>query len=144
MDQMEDSDIKRIPLQLSRGYVVASIQIDLSDAVLRQFRKDLLTFIQSSGATGLILELSGVDIIDLEDFESLRKTMTMAAIMGARPVVAGVQPGVVSALVELDANIDGIDAALDLDDAFNLMEKLHAVDTTPFSEEEEVSFQDDS
>ena len=39
------------------------------------------------------------------------------ALMGARTVLAGLRPGVVSALVDLGADIDGIDAAMDVDDA---------------------------
>ena len=51
----------RIPLQISRDCVIASIQVDLSDAVLRRFRVELLEKLQSSGAAGVILDVSGVE-----------------------------------------------------------------------------------
>jgi rsbT antagonist protein RsbS len=116
----------RIPLQVSRNCVVASIQIDLSDAILRQLRTDLLGLVASSRSAAVILDLSGVQIIDREDFEGLRQTMSMAAIMGATPVLCGLRPGVVAALVELRADVDGINAAADLDGAFSLVEDLTA------------------
>ena len=47
--------------------------------------------------------------------------MTMAALMGARTIFAGFQAGVVSALVELDAPINDIQATLNLDSAFELL-----------------------
>ncbi len=120
--------VQRIPLQLSRGCVVASIQIDLSDEVVRQFRVDLLDTVHSTGASGVILDLSGVQILDREDFEGLRKTMAMAAVMGAKPVLCGLRPGVVASLVELGADIDGIDAARDLDGAFQSLEPADSGD----------------
>jgi rsbT antagonist protein RsbS len=112
----------RVPLQLSRGCVVASIQVELSDDVLAQFRSDLLGMVQASAATGVILDVSGIAIMDLEEFRALCDTMNMAALMGARTVFAGFQPGVVSALVELDAPTEDIVAAFNLDAAFALLE----------------------
>jgi hypothetical protein len=46
----------------------------------------------------------------------------MAAVMGARPIIAGLRPGVVSALVQLGADADDVEAALNLDEAFRLLE----------------------
>ena len=110
-----------IPLQLSQQCVVASIQVDLDDEVLHVFRQELLELLQSSGARGIILDLSGVSIIDAEDFRALRDTMDMARLMGAITVVSGLQPGVVSALIDLEADTRGVDATLTLDDAFERM-----------------------
>ncbi len=115
-------DVSRVPMQLSRGCIVVSIQVDLSEAVLAQFRVDLLALLQRSGAHAVILDVSGIPIMDLEEFEALRDTLSMAALMGARTIFAGFQAGVVSALVELDARTDDIVAAFNLDAAFALLE----------------------
>ena len=42
--------------------------------------------------------------------------------MGAESVMAGLQPGVVSALIEAGAEVDGLRAAVNLDAAFELMQ----------------------
>jgi rsbT antagonist protein RsbS len=123
---MDVRTIQRIPLQLSQNCIVASIQVDLSEELLRLFREDLLKLLQSSEADGIILDLSGVEIIDAEDWEAIRGTMTMANLMGARSIVAGLRPGVVSALVELEVDVEDIDAALNLDEALKLMAALRA------------------
>ena len=112
----------RIPLQLSRNCIVASIQVDLTEEVLRRFRADLLDFLQRSGAQAVILDLSGLEILDLEEFEALKHTMSMVSLMGARSIVAGLRPGVVSSLIELNADVEDILAAFDLDDAFSRIE----------------------
>ncbi|NMG09638.1 STAS domain-containing protein [Brasilonema sp. UFV-L1] len=121
---MNGSDVQRIPLQLSQGCIIASIQIELTAEVLQQFRKDILDWLHNNKARGIILDLSGVEIMDLQDFETLRRTLSMAAIMGVETILTGFQPGVVSALVDLNADIDSIYAALDIDDALQLMNSL--------------------
>ncbi|MFT5375786.1 MAG: rsbT antagonist protein RsbS [Candidatus Latescibacterota bacterium] len=121
---MDMSRAQHIPLQLSHSCVIASIQVELTDETLNLFQKDLLSRLQTTNANGVIIELSGVEIMDYHDFEALRRTMLMAEVMGAHTLVSGLQPGVVAALIEQDANIDGVNAALNLDEAFKLMDTL--------------------
>ena len=119
---MTASSVQRIPLQVARGCVVASIQIDLNPEVLPQFRSDLLECVQKSRASAVILDVSGIDILDMDDFKGLRSTMEMAQVMGARTILSGLKPGVVSALIDLGADPEGVTAVLNLDDAFRLLD----------------------
>lgn len=118
---MGAGDDSRIPLQLSQGCVVASIQVDLDEDVLLRFREDLLNLVHGSRARGVILDLSGVDVMDTEDFQALRTTIEMAQLIGAKSVLSGMRAGVVSALIDLNTDTDGIEATLDLDHAFDLL-----------------------
>ncbi len=113
--------IDRIPLQLIQGCLVASIQVDLTDQVLGLFRKELLARIASAHVHGVVLDVSGVEVMDSADFEMLRTTMTMASVMGATPIIVGLKPGVVSALVDMDVDTSGVQAALNLDDALQIL-----------------------
>jgi rsbT antagonist protein RsbS len=116
------SDQHRVTINLMRGCLVANIQVDLNRTVLERFRKDLLERLDVSRSRRVILDCSGVELVDAEDFEALRRTIAMAALMGARTVVAGLQPGVVSALIDLDVDLDGLHTAQSIDDAFRLLE----------------------
>ena len=111
-------DVPRVAMQVSRGVVVASIQFDLSEAVLTQLQEDLLQRIHASGARGVILDVSGLETLDSTEFAALRRLIAMASLLGAQAVLVGLRPGVVSALIETDADVDGLSAALDLDSAF--------------------------
>jgi rsbT antagonist protein RsbS len=119
---MAASADRQIPLQVSRGCVVAAIQVDLDEDVMRQFRQDLLGRVRDTRAHGVVLDLSGLQVLDRDDFEQLRLTMDMVAVLGAHPVIAGLRPGVVSALVDLGAEVDHVSAAFNLDEAFRLLE----------------------
>jgi rsbT antagonist protein RsbS len=130
----------RIPLQLTRSCVVASIQVDLDAEVLDSFRKELLALLHRSGAQGVILDLAGVEVLDREDFDELRKTMQMASLMGGRCLLAGLRPGVVSALVDLGVDTRGVTAVANLDEAFHIMEDDLLLDSEsdPVDEGEEL------
>jgi rsbT antagonist protein RsbS len=118
--------VARIPLQISNQCLVASIQVDLTDAVLAQFREDLLRELQARQAQGVVLDLSGIEVMDLSDFENIRSTISMAGLMGAQAVVCGLRPGVVASLILLGAETDDLNAVRDLDMAFELLAKRAA------------------
>ena len=116
------ADIPGISMQLSRDVVVASIQVDLDDNVLARFQENLLRRIHETSSRGVILDVSGLETLDSDEFAALRRIITMSTIMGAESVLVGLQPGVVSALIEAGADVDGLRAASNLDAAFAMLE----------------------
>ncbi len=118
-------------MQVSRNIVVVSIQLDLDDDVLTRFREDLLHRVHETGSRGVILDVSGLETLDPDEFAALRGIIRTCAIMGAESVVAGLRPGVVSALIEAGSDIDGLRAAIDLDAAFAQLELQPQPDTDP-------------
>jgi rsbT antagonist protein RsbS len=140
------ADIPRVAMQLSRGVVVASIQVDLDDDVLARFREDLLRRIHETGSEGVILDVSGLETLDSEEFAALRRIMEMTSLMGAKSVLVGLQPGVVSALIETEADVDGLRTAIDLDAGFALLEPEPQLETETETEpatEAELDPEDD-
>jgi rsbT antagonist protein RsbS len=118
----EAQDVTRIPLQRARDCVVASLQVDLDESILARFQADLLEFLARGAASGVLLDMSGVDVLDADEFRGLKRIMNMVAVMGSRPILAGLKPGVVSALVSMGLSGDRLETALNLDDAFARLE----------------------
>ena len=116
------ADIPGVAIQVSRDVVVASIQVDLDDDVLDRFRDELLHRLHETGSCGVILDVSGLETLDSSEFAALRRIITMCTIMGAESVLVGLRPGVVSALIEAGADVDGLQAAINLDAAFALLQ----------------------
>jgi len=116
------ADIPGVAIQVSRDVVVASIQVDLDDEVLARFRDELLHRLHETGSPGVILDVSGLETLDSNEFTALRRIITMCTIMGAESVLVGLRPGVVSALIEAGADVDGLRAAINLDAAFALLQ----------------------
>jgi len=113
----DTSDAARITIQPYRGALIASIQVDLDDRVLRRFQSDLLQCIQSSGVITAIIDLSGVHVMDAHDFEGLRRVIQMASLMGTETILCSIQPGVAAALVDLNVPLDDLRVSLNLDAA---------------------------
>ena len=122
MDQQESSSI---PIQLSQNCVIASIQVNLAERISNTFRQELLDYVHSTGAGGVILDVSGLKLMDLDDWNGLRKTMDMVKVIGAVPIIAGLQPGVVVAIIELGAKTDDVMGVLNTDEAIQLFHKLY-------------------
>lgn len=116
------ADIPGVAIQVSRDVVVASIQVDLDDDVLARFRDDLLRRIHETSSRGVIIDVSGLETLDSNEFAALRRIIAMSTIMGAESVLVGLRPGVVSALIEMGADTDGLRSAINLDAAFALLQ----------------------
>lgn len=106
---------------MSRGSVIASIQTDVTLDVVIALQQDALEMIGAMGAHGFVVDVSGVELLEPDDFELLLRTMDMARLMGARPVLCGLRAGVVSALVDLDVDLEQIDATRTIDDALDIL-----------------------
>ena len=117
-------DTPRVAIQISHDIVVASIQVDLDEEVLASFREDLLRRIHETGSRGVILDVSGLEILDSEEFSALRDIITMSEIMGAVSVLVGLQPGVVSSLIQAGVEAEGLRSTINLDAAHALLQSL--------------------
>jgi rsbT antagonist protein RsbS len=117
------SDLARVPLQQVRGCIVAPVQIELTHEVLHRFQQDLLEMVRKTRARAVILDLSGVSILDLSDFESVLRTLRMARLMSATPVIVGLRAGIAASLVELGASAGDIDLCMSLEQALELVDR---------------------
>src|SRR5262245_38232869 len=95
----------RIATNLSRGCIVATMQADVDAAVLSELREQVLHRLQETRARGVIIDCTSVEVMDSHDFDGLLRFVSMAELMGARVVLAGVRPGVASALADLDVDL---------------------------------------
>ena len=113
-----------VPVQLHKNCLIASIQVDLSERILKQFQKELLDrIVEEVNIKGVVLDLSGLQIIDLPDFEELVKIIHMIKLVGFKTVVLGLRPEVVSSLIMLDANVDDLLGVASLDEAIEILEQ---------------------
>jgi rsbT antagonist protein RsbS len=124
----EFQDAPRVAMQVTRGIVVASVQTDLTEPVLARFQDELLSLIHRIGARGVVFDLSGVDLLDSTEFHGLGRILKMAELLGAKTVISGLKPGIVSSLVDSNVDTDGISATLQTDDAIALIRAFREED----------------
>ena len=114
-------------MSVVRNCLVVTIQSELHDDILMRIRTDILEKIQAKMVRGLILDFSTVRALDTFAFKSLTDTAKMASLLGVSAVFVGLQPGVVSALVDLEVEIADVRAALTMEDAFEQLQNISSI-----------------
>lgn len=104
----------RIPVLKFKDVLVVSLQ-DLHDQRALELQEDVLSQLSSTGARGLLIDVSGIDVVDSFLGRVIGDTATMAKLMGARTVLAGIQPAVAITITELGLTLPGIYTALNLE-----------------------------
>jgi rsbT antagonist protein RsbS len=104
-------------------YLIASVVSDLSDSEVGAIRAELLARLGELRARGIIIDVAGLDVIDSFVARSLRSIALASKLRGAETVIVGIQPDVAIAMVQFDLDLSPIHAALDVDEAFSLLER---------------------
>jgi rsbT antagonist protein RsbS len=72
---------------------------------------------------GVILDLSAMDVIDSYSTRVLSQMAYTLRLLGAETVIAGIQPDVALAMVQMGLTFEKINLALDVDDGLAFLEK---------------------
>lgn len=117
--------MERIPiLQLGRCLLV-TIQVDLQDQTALQLQDDLASKIVKTGARGVLIDISALEIVDSFIGRMLAGISGVARVLDATTVVVGMQPAVAITLVELGLGLEGVCTALNVERG---MQMLHAAE----------------
>jgi rsbT antagonist protein RsbS len=114
---------KRIPILKLYDYLIVSIQLELDDQLAIKFQEKLLHKIHETGAKGVVIDLTSVDIIDSFIAKVLGDVISMSKLMGSQVVLTGIQPAVAITLVELGIHLQNIQTALDLEKGLELLQR---------------------
>lgn len=79
--------------------------------------------VRESGAKGVVLDVSGVEIIDSYITRILNDIGRSVRFMGADCFLVGVRPAVAMTLVEMGVELDSVQTALNLDLALARLER---------------------
>jgi rsbT antagonist protein RsbS len=110
-------DTTRIPIIRLHGTLIVSIQTTLSDMVVNQLKDDVTGEIERGGARGLVLDVSGIDLMDSYISRAIRDIGLVASLMGVRAVICGLSPTVALTLVEMGMDLKGVVGELNLESA---------------------------
>ncbi len=106
------------------NYIIASIQSDLSDTEVIELRHELAELVGRHRARGIVIDVAALDVIDSFVARSLRAIVLTARLRGAETVIVGIQPDVAIGMVQFRLNLEPLRAALDLDEATELLDQL--------------------
>ena len=110
-----------VALQPIGNLVIAPLRGPVTKDLLDELSTTLLDYLHETGARGVILDLSGVNLLDDHDLFDLRKVVQSVGLMGAQIVLAGMRPGVAIGLTMLDVEDDWIQSARTVDAAMEVL-----------------------
>lgn len=129
--------MERIPVLRMGPLLLVTIQVDMHDKLALQLQDDVTQRIADYGSTGVLIDISSLEIVDSFIGRMLANLAAMTRVLGARTVVVGMQPAVAITLVELGMSLPGVQTALSVEAGMELL--LNAAGDAVIGSENESS-----
>ncbi len=113
--------MERIPILKMGEYLLVSIQVDMHDRLAMTLQDDLTARIVSTHAKGVLIDISGLEMVDSFIGRMLGDIAAMSRVLDAETVVVGMRPAVAITLVELGLSLPGVRTALDIERGMALL-----------------------
>jgi rsbT antagonist protein RsbS len=126
----------RVPVLKIGDILLVSIQIDLEDQIAMQLQDDLSNRIVETGAHGVIIDISALEIVDSFIGRMLSTIAAVSRVLDAETVVVGMRPAVAITLVELGLSLNGVRTALNVDKALEILADAAARRSSAVADEE--------
>jgi rsbT antagonist protein RsbS len=114
----------RVPIIHLHGNLIVVVQGELTDAQTEMLREDIGQAVQTRGARGLVIDLSGVEVLDSYLTRAVHDCAVAARLMGVPTALSGIRPSVAITLVEMGLDVPGAVKAMNLEHA---LERLTAL-----------------
>jgi len=102
----------RIPILKLGDALLVSVQVDMHDRLSKALEEDLTSKIIAAKSKGVLIDISGLDIVDSFIGRMLDTIAAVARMLDADTVVVGMRPAVAITLVELGLTLSGVKTAL--------------------------------
>ena len=111
----------RIPILRMGRFLLVTIQVDMHDRLVTTLQDDLTTMIAASGAHGVLIDISSLDMVDSFIGRMISNIAGMSRVLDAEPVVVGMRPAVAITLVELGLSLKGVRTSLNIERGMELL-----------------------
>ncbi|CAL8978178.1 RsbT antagonist protein RsbS [Rhodoplanes serenus] len=121
----------KVPILRLGRILLTSVLADLVDEQAVQLQSEILALIRDDRADGVVIDISGLDVVDSYIARLLNETASMVRIIGGEAVLTGMQPLVALTLVEMGRETLDMQTALDLEAGVAVLNDLIAAKGQP-------------
>jgi rsbT antagonist protein RsbS len=129
--------MERIPILQMGDFLLVTIQVDMHDQLALTLQEDLTTKIEKTGAHGVLIDISALEMVDSFIGRMIANISGMARILDAHTVIVGMQPAIAITLVELGLTLPGVKTALDVERGMRYLRRVVEVRETSVERDEE-------
>ncbi len=113
---MTDAGPALVSILRQGSQLIASIHTALDDTQMVRYQHDLVQQIGQHRASGVVIDVAALDVLDSFGSRTLRDIAEMARLRGAATVIVGIQPEVAFTMVSLGMDTGSVHTALDLEE----------------------------
>jgi rsbT antagonist protein RsbS len=113
--------LEKIPILRMGEFLLVTIQVDMHDRLAMALQDDLTNRISETGARGVLIDISSLEIVDSFIGRMLGNIAAMSRVLDAETVVVGMRPAVAITLVELGMSLAGVKTALNVDAGMEML-----------------------
>jgi rsbT antagonist protein RsbS len=116
-----DTGYQRIPIIKLWTLLLVPLQGELTDNLANQLTTEVLARIHEQGCSGLIIDITGLWIVDSHLCAVLSELSAAASLMGARTLLSGMKPDIALTLETMGVELKGVRTTLNLEDALSAL-----------------------
>ena len=112
--------IKVVVHDMSRCLIVP-IQEELSVDDAKRVQEVLLDKLGARHVKGVVIDFSGVDIVDSSLWDVFIKLVNMVKVMGSRTAITGLSPGIIASMIDSNMDIEGLTTKRNMEEALEYL-----------------------
>lgn len=124
-------------LNIVEGCLILNLPREIDDDIFLSVKRDLLNRTAQEKLLGVILDFGSIKIMDSYEFNQFLDLIKMVKLLGHEAVAVGFQPGLVSALIDMNVDTTDLVTFLTMGDALEYMRNKFRKKTLENEAEEE-------
>jgi len=124
MNDSNQASINVVTHELN-GCLIVPIQDELTIEDANKIQEAVLSRLHKQLSCGVIIDFSGVDIIDSALWDTFVKAVHMIKVMGSQAAITGLSPGIVAAIIDLNLDIGELNTRRSVEDAMDFLLSNH-------------------